>query len=80
MEIGTRVKYIGPEREWYDGAPNPGHRGTYKSPGKEFLNFSGESNEEREKRRAEYSAANSMIHWDGITYPWNCPNEHFEAI
>ncbi len=71
-----RCRFIGPES---DLPPKIGTLGTYIGPGDQsYLTLGGETPEEKQKRLAEYAETHSMIHWDGITHPWNCRNAEFE--
>lgn len=74
-----RVQFIGPE-DAGGLPPKIGALGTYISKGNRVIRKVNETPEEREAVDLRYSEENSLIHWDGIVHPWNCPNSQFVEV
>jgi hypothetical protein len=76
--IGERVVFIGPES---DGLPPfIGRKGSYVGLGKLHIRRIADTKEEHAEKCDAYSVTHSMIHWDGCTYAWNCPNDSFKFL
>jgi len=73
--MNSRVRNIKDDK--LSGLP-AGCMGTYIRPGENCIQRMGATLEEKAERDRLFSETNSLIHWDGKTYPWNHLNEDFE--
>jgi len=76
--MDKRVKYIGKEKPLQ--GEFAGMEGTLIGPGRNCMYPAGSTDEERAKIDQDFALENSFIHWDGKTWPWNCPNCDFISI
>ena len=77
--IGERVVFIGPE-DTSGLPPFIGRKGSYVGLGNLQLRVISDTREEHAAKCDAYSMTHSMIHWDGCTYAWNCPNDSFKFL